>query len=52
MQSNIAALKLATLQSPPTSNPNTDTKEVVYESGMQHMDAELSQGAQEHDTSI
>ena len=49
MQSNIAALKFATLQSPPISN---QTMGNIYESSKQHMDAELSQGPQQHDTSI
>ena len=45
MQSNIAALKFATLQSAPISNQTTGN---IYESSKQHMDdAELSQGAQE-----
>ena len=48
MQSNIAALKFATLQSPPISNQTTGN---IYESSKQHMDAELSQGAQQHGTS-
>ena len=39
MQSNIAALKFATLQSPPISNQTTGN---IYESSKQRMDAELS----------
>ena len=49
MQNNVAALKFATLQSPPISNQTTGN---IYEGSKQHMDAELSHGAQEHDTSI
>ena len=48
MQSNIAALKFATLQSPPISNQTTGN---IYE-GSIYKDAELSQEAQQHDTSI
>jgi len=43
MKSNVAALKFATLQSPPISNQTTGN---IYESSKQHMDAELSQGPQ------
>ena len=44
IQSNIVALKFATaIGTYQLSN---------YETSMQHMGAELSQGAQEHDTSI
>ena len=48
MQSSIAALKFATLQSPPISNQTTGN---IYE-GSIYKDAELSQEAQKHDTSI
>ena len=49
VQNNVAALKFATLQSAPISN---QTMGNIYESSKQHMDAELSQGPQQHDTSI
>ena len=46
MQSNVAALKFAILQSPPISNQTTGN---IYESSI-HKAAELSQGAQEQAT--